>query len=154
MYLHPPRGQNTSVKSGSVQACRLKLPIASLGVPNSLRCVVSKTPSVTHLAEQKLVQGCTYTPFHGPLDDLIVTVTKLAGTAIAPDAPLMSAGFDSVTAAELSNQLNRRLRMELPSTLLFDHPCINSIAEFLQMDCRESITGGETQANAIRTLSQ
>ena len=50
--------------------------------------------------------------------------TSLLGTAISNDSPLMSAGLDSIGATELARKLGDRLRVVLPSTLLFDHPSV------------------------------
>ncbi|MDA9173010.1 acyl carrier protein [bacterium] len=52
---------------------------------------------------------------------------------MSPDSPLMSAGLDSIGATELSTLLNERLRTELPSTLLFDHPTLRAIAGSLKI---------------------
>lgn len=58
-------------------------------------------------------------------------VFDLQNTVVASESPLMDAGLDSVSATELSNTLMNRLETELPSTLLFDHPSIASVAQFV-----------------------
>ena len=40
----------------------------------------------------------------------------------------MSIGLDSISATELAMRLSERLDLELPPTLLFDHPSLRSIA--------------------------
>ena len=74
----------------------------------------------------------------GAGDDLVQQLASLAsevfGTAISADAPLMSAGLDSIGATELSTRLSSRLETELPQTLLFDHPSLRSIAVSLRLD--------------------
>ena len=52
----------------------------------------------------------------------------LVGSLIPVDMPLMSAGFDSISATEFSNKLSDVLHTELSSTLLFDHPSLRSVA--------------------------
>ena len=55
----------------------------------------------------------------------------LQSTVVASEFPLMEAGLDSVSSTELTNALVSRLETELPSTLLFDHPNIASVAQFV-----------------------
>ena len=50
---------------------------------------------------------------------------------MAADAPLMSAGLDSISGTEFTNTLARQFEIELPPTLLFDYPTIESMAGFI-----------------------
>ena len=50
---------------------------------------------------------------------------------MAADAPLMSAGLDSISGTEFTNTLAKQFEMELPPTLLFDYPTIESMAGFI-----------------------
>ncbi|CAH0367049.1 unnamed protein product [Pelagomonas calceolata] len=59
---------------------------------------------------------------------------EVTGTTISADAPLMSAGLDSIGATELSNKISAHLNTELSPTLLFDHPSLRSIADALSVD--------------------
>jgi len=62
-------------------------------------------------------------------------VTRILGLAEsqapAPDQPLMQAGLDSLMTVQLRNALRESLQVELPVTLLFDHPTIGRLAEHL-----------------------
>jgi acyl carrier protein len=49
-------------------------------------------------------------------------VAGLVGGAVAPDAPLMASGLDSLGAVELRSSLEARLQLQLPATLVFDFP--------------------------------
>ena len=53
------------------------------------------------------------------------------GTAILADTSLMAAGLDSIAATELSRMLGERFEIELPSTLLFDHPTASSMVRLI-----------------------
>lgn len=59
------------------------------------------------------------------------SLTALLGTTVADDVPLMSVGLDSISATEFTRDLSEKLHMELPSTLLFDHPSVGAIAAFV-----------------------
>ena len=50
---------------------------------------------------------------------------------VAPDMPLLSAGLDSLSAVELRSDLQRRLGLALPATLVFDHPTPAALTAFL-----------------------
>jgi 3-oxoacyl-(acyl-carrier-protein) synthase/SAM-dependent methyltransferase len=65
----------------------------------------------------------------------IVTLVlrRTATREIAADQRLMDLGLDSLMAVELRNNLTQGLRLtqNLPATLMFDHPSIGAIADFL-----------------------
>ena len=68
------------------------------------------------------------------LKELTGIASEVIGTTVSADAPLMEAGLDSIGAAELQNKMSEHLDMELPPTLLFDHPTLQSVANFLSLD--------------------
>ena len=54
-----------------------------------------------------------------------------AGDAIDPSRTFKELGFDSLLAVELRNRLSDMLRMQLPATLIFDHPTPEEMARYL-----------------------
>ena len=61
-------------------------------------------------------------------DTLLVIVKDIVGQDVHENAPLMQAGMDSLSASELVQRLTSEFDVELPATLLFDHPSMSSIA--------------------------
>ena len=57
-------------------------------------------------------------------------VSKLLDREVDHDAPLMSAGLDSVAVVELGRTLSDTLGFPLPATALFDYPSVNALAEY------------------------
>ena len=68
------------------------------------------------------------------------------GTSIEAHAPLMSAGLDSLGAAEFANAVSVRMSVAVAPTELFDHPTLDSIASYIlgELACGDvAATGGE-----------
>ena len=65
------------------------------------------------------------------VETISAAVLEVLGTAVAVETPLMSAGLDSIAVTELADILADRFNMELPQTLLFDYPTIESVANFV-----------------------
>lgn len=68
------------------------------------------------------------------------------------DAPLLSYGFDSLSAVELRLELQRTFNTSLPSTLVFDHPSIMSMATFISQRLVPAQTSSAPYNNAIDSL--
>ena len=56
---------------------------------------------------------------------------RTLGTVVDANAPLMAAGLDSLSVAELVNALSSALSVEMAATELFDHPTLDSIVTSL-----------------------
>jgi acyl carrier protein len=63
--------------------------------------------------------------------------------AVDADAGLFSMGFDSVTIVELSARLGAMLQLSCPPTLVFNHPTLRQLGDFLW---REFFAGAEGEA--------
>ena len=59
-----------------------------------------------------------------------MAISVLGGT-LSAQQPLMEAGLDSLGAVELRNALSARFGVQLPATLVLDHPTALAIAECL-----------------------
>ncbi len=67
------------------------------------------------------------------LDHLSQQISKILGvsTALDPQQGLSELGMDSLTAVELRNLLQKTFDCRLSSTLLFDHPTLTALANYL-----------------------
>eukprot|EP00887_Chlorella_sp_A99_P003341 scaffold26.g3341.t1 len=61
---------------------------------------------------------------------IATAVTKVLGTEVAPDQPLMDAGLDSLGSVELRNALSAEFGLDLPATLTFDYPTVTALVGF------------------------
>lgn len=59
-------------------------------------------------------------------------VAQAVGTSVSQDVPLMEAGVDSLAASEVVSSIGTELEVELPATLLFDHPSITAIRHHIE----------------------
>ncbi|MCB1743118.1 MAG: acyl carrier protein [Gammaproteobacteria bacterium] len=64
---------------------------------------------------------------------------------VDPEVPFAEYGFDSRTAVGLSGELEGWLGLELAPTLVWDHPTIASMANFLAAECQAQTGNGGNQ---------
>lgn len=58
-------------------------------------------------------------------------VLDLLGTTVQDDAPLLSVGLDSLSATELVSKLNGAISTNVEPTVLFDHPTVGTLGQFI-----------------------
>ncbi|MBM0279876.1 phosphopantetheine-binding protein, partial [Micromonospora tarensis] len=68
---------------------------------------------------------------------------------VDPDKGFLDAGFDSLTAVELRNQLVESTGLPLPATVLFDHPTPSALTGHLDAEL-----GGAAGADAFAELDR
>ena len=72
--------------------------------------------------------------------EISAAVQDIVGNSVSASEPLMAAGLDSLSSVELTNALQRKLGVQLPSTLVFDYPSVNAIAEFASSGLQPAAT--------------
>ncbi|WBB60934.1 SDR family NAD(P)-dependent oxidoreductase [Streptomyces sp. WMMC500] len=87
------------------------------------------------------------------LDVIRSNVAAVLGHArpetIDPQRPFKELGFDSLTAVELRNRLTNATALQLPSTLVFDHPTLTELSAFL----RGKLLDEQPRARAVKQVT-
>lgn len=76
-------------------------------------------------------------------------VDEMLGVHVPRDAPLMEAGLDSLSAVELRKSLAEQYGLDLPATLMFDHPSIAALSAYIA----DAAGGGGYAAHAGATFT-
>lgn len=63
-------------------------------------------------------------------------VEALTGTVVSENEPLIDAGIDSLSVAELVSTLALQLGIEIEPTALFDHPTVESLGSYLTVQMK------------------
>ncbi|MEU8087143.1 amino acid adenylation domain-containing protein [Micromonospora sp. NPDC049101] len=69
---------------------------------------------------------------------------------IAPDADFLDLGFDSLTALEVRNRLNRATGLTLPVSMVFDHATPTALADFVLAQLAASDGGDDDGVELLR----
>lgn len=81
---------------------------------------------------------------------VVFTAAKdIVGSDLTVDQPLMAAGLDSLGAVELRNSLQGQLGLELPSTLVFDYPTVDSMAQYIASKLQPAVVQTSMMASSV-----
>merc|ERR1711972_524361 len=112
-------------------------------------------PKAKKQVVRKVGGGAPVEVYKGPSAEEILEQVKgaamdlIGSDSLEGDTPLMEAGLDSLAAVEYGSILSKNFKgVDLPSTLMFDHPTTNMIAELITADLKTKLTvtefeGGE-----------
>jgi len=115
----------------------------------------AKKPKAKKQVVRKTGGGEAVQVYKGPSAEEVLESVKgaamdlIGSETLDGDTPLMEAGLDSLAAVEYGSILQKQFTgVQLPSTLMFDHPTTNMIAELIATDLKEKMTvteyeGGE-----------
>jgi len=78
----------------------------------------------------------------------------ILGAAVEASAPLMSAGLDSLSSVEFRNLLESKLGLQLPSTLVFDYPSVNAIAQHVGNTLAEEATAAASAGGTVSEVDE
>jgi acyl carrier protein len=83
---------------------------------------------------------------------VFLAARDIVGSDLTADQPLMAAGLDSLGAVELRNSLQGQLGLELPSTLVFDYPTADSMAQYIANKLQPAVLKTSILASAGAAL--
>ena len=84
---------------------------------------------------------------------MFTVAMSILGSSVSAGQPLMDAGLDSLGAVELKNALSARFGVQLPATLVMDHPTPHAIAGYLSgMRCNLCILALASVAQPLKAV--
>lgn len=99
---------------------------------------------------QPLVQGRSQDELRRHiLGEISGIASRILDKSISATEPLMSAGLDSLSSIEFRNSLESKLGLQLPSTLVFDYPNLESIALFVASQQKPAAPVRPTRDEAV-----
>ena len=87
------------------------------------------------------------------LRDSAAQTLGISPSELEPDEPLMAQGFDSLMAVEMRTRLADGLGMALPVSLLFNHPSLNALFQFVKQKLAPLEALPAVEAEAIEAAS-
>jgi acyl transferase domain-containing protein len=98
-------------------------------VPPVLRSLFRPRRTVTVSAEPATFDAESI--FRLVRDKVAVALGHRSAATVDPDKPLREQGLDSLTSVELRNKLGAETGLRLPASLVFNHPTVTKLAEYL-----------------------
>ncbi|MBB5895826.1 type I polyketide synthase [Kutzneria kofuensis] len=98
-------------------------------VPAVLRTIFKPRRTVT--VEAAPTRFDTDSIFRLVRDKVAVALGHRSAATVDPDKPLREQGLDSLTSVELRNKLGAETGLRLPASLVFNHPTVTKLAEYL-----------------------
>jgi myxalamid-type polyketide synthase MxaB len=83
-------------------------------------------------------------------DQLARVLGFSAGSEVDPAREFVDMGIDSLLAVDLRNRLESSLAIDLPATLVFDHPTLDAVVDHLV----ETLTADELSADELSMLDE
>lgn len=121
--------------------------------------VEEPTPASGQTTSTELAAPASITPASSTRVDMAHVSSKLReimqnlfGLDVAPSQPLMEAGLDSLSAAELQNAIATAFSTELPATVMFDYPTLEALAGYVTERTSLTAPKGDSQGSFLRSV--
>ena len=110
-------------------------------------------PSKFHIISSTCQYLKDATSVLGSVPQVLTVAMSILGSSVSAGQPLMDAGLDSLGAVELKNALSARFGVQLPATLIMDHPTPHAIAGYLSgMRCNLCILALASVAQPLKAV--
>ncbi len=115
---------STSSSSESIKDIQLKK-------ENELETPLLKLTPLTQLPVKEELNGLTSEEIIKELSHLLVNQLFLESSEVNIDKKFVDYGLDSINAVEMIRAINKKWKLNLPVTQLYDHPTVKSLAIYL-----------------------
>ncbi|MFC0540179.1 type I polyketide synthase [Kutzneria chonburiensis] len=107
------------------------LPLTTLAPGERRLPVFAELTPDTPVVEEEPVEELTVDRLADLVTTAVATELRLPAAELDPRRPLTEMGIDSVMSIAIRGRLQRKLRVDLPATLLWTYPSVARIAEFV-----------------------
>lgn len=146
---------DAALESGSATVVPIRIKPPGADVPPLLRELVPIRPSAAKRPWTTLLNGRSAEDAHRIVATLVREhVAGVLGhddpTSVEGGRSLAALGFDSLTAVQLRNKLRAATGLDLPATLVFDHPTVTSLTDHLA----DLLRPAETEPSVLDDLAR